>query len=671
MNIVEFERPQIPARRGFPGSRVYDPLQPPANNCISAFRRPVCARSRRGSQTRGPGSDAPQGAAIGKPSGRLLQIFLVIGLALTTSTAASAAPASPGYESITSDDIMRHLRYLADDALEGRDTGEPGNEAAADYIAQRFRELGLRPVGDQGGFFQEFQVNLNPKAGAGAKFVSHVGGKESVHELKKDYALFDNATLSAASGQLVFAGYGISSGKHDYDDYAGLEVEGKVVLILRRAPRYGAKDAVFKGNPPVEATFLQKLKTAQKHGAAAILLADASDKRKPVAQESRNGVKPVGMGSRQGPPYAFIDFELADSWMKSHGEDLAKIVAAIDEDLKPRSRPLDKIRIELTSDIRREKVATRNVVGLLEGSDPELRNEIVVVGGHLDHVGYGPGGENRGNPKLIHNGADDNASGTSAVLELAESFALHSAWPKRSLLFINFNAEERGLLGSRHYADHPLLPLTNTVAMINLDMVGRGASGLDVGGVGTSPDFKSMVESMAKDFNFKFATTPGGRGASDHTSFYNKNIPVLFFFTGKHADYHKPSDEWQKINQPEIQSVTRMAWRVIEQLSNAPERPKFTKSDGNPVRRGRPRVQLGVQLNPNPGKAGVLIDAVLPDTPAAKADIRPGDLIQSINGRPMKNLRDVSLAVGRLKKGATANVQLQRREQRISVDVTF
>ncbi len=597
------------------------------------------------------------------------RIALACLLTLATIAAAAAAPSSPGFESITSDGIMRHLRYLADDALEGRDTGEPGNEAAAAYIARRFRELGLRPVGDKGGFFQEFQVDLNPKAGDGAKLISLIDGKETIHRLKADYALFDNATLSAASGRLVFAGYGISSKEHDYDDYSGLDVKGKVVLILRRTPRYGTKDAIFKGNPPTEATFLQKLKTAQQHGAAAILLADASDTRRTVAQESRDGVKPIGMGSRQGPPFAFVDFNLAESWMKAHGANLPEIAAAIDEDLKPRSRPLEKVRIELTSDIRREKVDTRNVVGLLEGSDPGLKDEIVVIGGHLDHVGYGPNGANRGQPEFIHNGADDNASGTSAVLALAESFALHSAWPKRSLLFINFNAEERGLLGSRHYADHPLLPLTNTVAMVNLDMVGRGASGLDIGGVGTSPRFKSMVETMARDFSFKFATTPGGRGASDHTSFYNKNIPVLFFFTGKHADYHKPSDEWEKINQPEIQSVTRMAWRLIDQLANAPERPAFTKSDGNPVRRGRPRIQLGVQLNPRPDEAGVRIDAVLPDTPAAKAGIQPGDVIRSLNGRPMRNLRDVTLAIGRIKKGATANIEIQRGDQPLNLEV--
>jgi len=605
-------------------------------------------------------------SAFSRPS-----LFAALLLGLATSAMASPAPSTPGIESITATDIMRHLRLLADDALEGRDTGEPGNEEAADYIGRRFRELGLKPVGDKGSFFQKFRVDLNPKAGDGAKLISHVGNRTTTHDVAKEFALFDNATLASGSGPLVFAGFGISAPKDGYDDYAGLDVRGKAVLILRRTPRYGKDNAVFQGNPPVEATFLQKLKTAHERGAIAVLLADASPSRKPVNQESRDGVKPVGMGSRQGPPYALVDFDLANSWMQHHGSDLGTVAAAIEKDFTPSSRELSQIRIELTSDIRREKIATRNVVGLLEGSDPRLKDEVVVVGGHLDHVGYGPTGQNRGNPEFIHNGADDNASGTSAVLELAEAFALHSAWPKRSLLFLSFNAEERGLLGSRHYADHPLLPLQNTVAMINLDMVGRGASGLDIGGVGTSPKFRSMVESLAQNYDFKFGTTPGGRGRSDHTSFYNKNIPVLFFYTGQHADYHKPSDEWDKINQPEIQSVTRMAWQVINRIANASERPEFTKSDGNPVRRGRPRLQLGVQLNPSPGPEGVLIDAVLPDSPAAAAGLQAGDLIVSIAGRPMKNLRDVTLAVTRAKRGQRIAIQVRRTDGETSVTVQF
>lgn len=582
-----------------------------------------------------------------------------------------AAPSSAGMESVTSDDLMRHLRFLADDALEGRDTGEKGNVEASAYIAKQYEEFGLKPVGDAGSYFQNFQIELNPKPGPGSRLTTRIDGKESALRLKEDFVLFDNLDKGSGKGALVFAGYGITSEADGYDDYAGLDVEGKVVLILRRTPRYGLKNAVFKGQPPVQATFVQKLKVAREHGAVGVLLVDASKDREKIPELSRDGVRGVGMPEKEGPPFAFVSHELASKWMALHGEDLGKAVAEIEKDHRPRSRDLGNVFVEMAVELQREKVMTRNVVGLLEGSDPTLKGEVLVVGGHLDHVGYGPGGGNAGRREFIHNGADDNASGTSTVLELIEAFALHGHWPKRSVLFINFNAEERGLLGSRHYADHPIVPLTNTIAMVNLDMVGRGASGLDIGGVGTSPGFQSMVDGLAKNFGFKFTTRPGGRGASDHTSFYNKNIPVLFFFTGLHADYHKPSDIWEKIDAPEMESIGRMAWMVIDRLANDPQRPEFTKADGNPTVRGRPRVQLGVQLAVEPEAGGVRIDAVIPNSVADKAGLKAGDVILKYGPRATKDLRDLTLAVARQRRGQSIDLEIRRGKETQTVNVTF
>ena len=604
-----------------------------------------------------------------KKSSLLIAFLLSSALFVNFSFAAPAAPA--GLESITQDDLMRHIKLLADDSLEGRDTGQKGNVEASSYIAERYAEFGLKPVGDKGGYFQNFEVTLNPKAGPGSRLTTRIEGKETAHKLKQDFLLFDNLDKGVGKGALVFAGYGISSKDDEYDDYAELDVKGKVVLILRRTPRYGLKNAVFKGQPPVHATFIQKLKVAREHGAVGVLLVDAAKNRQKISQLSRYGVRPVGMPKKEGPPYAFVSYELAEQWMKLHGADLGRTVAEIESDHRPRSRDLSKVSVEIAIDVKLEKVTTRNVVGLLEGSDQVLKDEVLVIGGHLDHVGYGPGGGNDGKREFIHNGADDNASGTSAVLELIEAFALHGKWPKRSILFINFNAEERGLLGSRHYADHPIIPLTNTIAMVNLDMVGRGASGLDVGGVGTSPGFKSMVDGLAKNFKFKFTTKPGGRGASDHTSFYNKNIPVLFFFTGLHPDYHKPSDIWEKIDAPEIESIGRMVWRVIDHLANAEKRPRFTKADGNPTRRGRPRVQLGVQMAVEPEGGGVRIEAVVAKSAAEKAGLKAGDVILNFGERPMKELRDLTLAVARLRRGQTIDLEFRRGEETRKVKVSF
>lgn len=597
----------------------------------------------------------------------------ILWLALTVCFALPlrGAPSPAGMESVTTEDLMRHLRFLADDALEGRDTGQKGNLAASAYIAQKYGEFGLKPVGDKGSYFQDFQIELNPKPGPGSRLTTRIDGTEAALKLKEDFVLFDNLDKGSGRGPLVFAGYGITSKDDGYDDYAGMDVKGKVVLILRRTPRYGLKNAVFKGQPPLHATFIQKLKVAREHGAAGLLLVDASQDREKMSKLSRHGVRAVGMPEKEGPPFAFVSYELAGRWMALHGEDLGKTVADIEKDHQPRSRELGKVTVELSVELKREKVMTRNVVGLLEGSDPTLKDEVLVVGGHLDHVGYGPGGGNAGKRDFIHNGADDNASGSSAVLELIEAFAMHGKWPKRSILFINFNAEERGLLGSRHYADHPIVPLTNTIAMVNLDMVGRGASGLDIGGVGTSPGFKSMVDGLATNFGFKFTTKPGGRGASDHTSFYNKNIPVLFFFTGLHADYHKPSDIWEKIDAPEMESIGRMAWMVIDRLANDPQRPKFTKSDGNPTVRGRSRVQLGVQLAVEPEAGGVRVDAVMPKSVAEKAGLKAGDVILKYGPRATKNLRDLTLAVARQRRGQSVDLEIRRGKETRTVKVTF
>ena len=233
--------------------------------------------------------------------------------------------------------------------------------------------------------------------------------------------------------------------------------------------------------------------------------------------------------------------------------------------------------------MKRDKAVINNLIGLLPGSDPSLKDEYVVVGGHFDHIGFGNNPTDRGKTERIHNGADDNASGSAAVIELARAFTSLKKRPRRNLLFMAFNAEERGLLGSRHYVNKPTVPLTNIVTMINLDMVGRGASGLDIGGVGTSPGFKPMVDALATNFELKVKTNPGGKAPSDNTSFYNKNIPVLFFYTGKHDDYHKPTDDWQRIDTAEIQSVTRLAYLSADRIANGAERPEFRKSDGNPV----------------------------------------------------------------------------------------
>ncbi len=570
--------------------------------------------------------------------------------------------AGGGLDSISKSDLMRHIKHLADDKLEGRESGGPGNTPATEYVAAEFRRYGLKPISPTGDFLQPFEISLNAEFGGDTHFEIVTADGTQRMELGKDYLPFDNIDKGVATGAVVFVGYGITAQKEGYDDYAGLNVSNKVVLMLRKAPRDGKTNGLFRATavrPNQHALFTTKLENAKRHGAKGILIVDASSKPQTMKQMSDGGPFRIGP-QKNSLPFAFVSQVVASNWFSGIDRKLKETVEQIDNNEKPFSFALPKLSVDLKIQIKREKATVSNVIGLLEGSDPKVKDEYLVIGGHLDHVGYGRDRRNRGKSEFIHNGADDNASGTSAVLELAQAFAGLEEKPRRSILFMGFNAEERGLLGSRHYVDKPFIPLTNTIAMINLDMVGRGASGLDVGGVGTSPGFAEMVKSAATNFSFKLTLNPGGKAPSDNTSFYNKNLPVLFFYTGKHDDYHKPTDDWQKIDQAEIEKVTQMAFSIARQMADAPVRPKFTKSDGNPARRGRPRVLLGVVLQSDYAGKGVKVQEVMDNSPAAKAGLRPGDIIEKLGGKEVVGMPDITRFLALQRKGARSKVSIRR-----------
>lgn len=591
-------------------------------------------------------------------------------VAVGTGLPAAEASARPP---INQDALLQHIRFLADDALEGRESGSEGNRRAVAYVADQFRQYGLHGAGPAGEFQQPFEIGLNPEFGTGCRLLVIRGRQTNSVPLGEGYLPFDHLDSGAAAGPLVFAGYGITAPESEYDDYAGLDVTNKIVLLLRKAPRDGRTNALFRGTsgrPSEHALFTTKLINARRHGAVAVLVVDATPARQTLEQLGGGG--PFRMSpEKDALPMAFVSHETASNWLAAAGQDLAGVVRRIDETERPESFPLAGTRIDLHVAIKRERVTVHNVIGLLEGGDAKLKSEHLVVGAHLDHIGYGLDRRNRGRTNFIHNGADDNASGTAALLELARAFATAKERPARSLLFMGFNAEERGLLGSRHYVEHPWTPLSNTVAMINLDMIGRGASGLDVGGVGTSPGFKAMVERLGTNFTLKLKTTPGGKAPSDNTSFYNKNLPVLFFYTGRHDDYHKPTDDWQKVDRVEIESVARLAAMVVGELANAPGRPPFTKSDGNPVVRGRPRVLLGVVMNPAFAGPGVEVQEVAAGSAAARAGILKGDVLLQLGESEIRGVTDVTRFLGAQRPGGRTEAVVRRDGGQITLPVVF
>jgi Zn-dependent M28 family amino/carboxypeptidase len=364
----------------------------------------------------------------------------------------------------------------------------------------------------------------------------------------------------------------------------------------------------------------------------------------------------------------------------------------------------------LTTDLVRKEVQAYNVIGVLEGSDRLLKSEAIVVGAHYDHLGRGGEGSLAPRSGEIHHGADDNASGTAGVLELARLFTSQRPRPKRTIVFMCFSGEEEGLLGSSYYVNHPIIPLANTVAMINMDMIGRmKARKLIIGGVGTSKEWRDLIDSANKNLfgeqvsldslptkssksehlaninvsqnasilmnsdprRFDLTLQEDGYGPSDHSSFYSKQIPVLFFWTGTHKDYHKPSDTFDKINyEGEVQVLSLVA-RIVRDLDNAEKRLTYSvaKSDSQQGRSTGFRVYLGTIPNYSDSNDGLLLDGVRDDSPAAKAGLKAGDKIVKIGTREIKNVYDYTYALGEMKAGEEYVVEIMRAGEKLVLKI--
>jgi aminopeptidase YwaD len=316
----------------------------------------------------------------------------------------------------------------------------------------------------------------------------------------------------------------------------------------------------------------------------------------------------------------------------------------------------------------------QNVAGLLPGADPALKNQIVVIGAHFDHVGIGAFGSRTPNRRgEVHNGADDNASGTAALLELAE--ALAKCPPKRSILFLAFSGEEMGLLGSAAWVKKPTLPLNRVVAMVNLDMIGRSRDGyLFVGGLNTAEGWKTLVPEVAAPFGFDLELNGGGRGPSDHQSFYDAGIPVLFCFTAEHADYHTPDDDAEKINVEALTGIARLAYRLVHRLGNGP-RPRFQKDDRQAMpdsserRLDQARTLLGVQVQDAQGQAGARIQDVARGKAGFKAGLLVDDVLSAVDGTAVRSARELQRALALVRPGTAAQIEVQRGKRTLKLKI--
>jgi S1-C subfamily serine protease len=309
------------------------------------------------------------------------------------------------------------------------------------------------------------------------------------------------------------------------------------------------------------------------------------------------------------------------------------------------------------------------VIGYIEGSDPELKSELVVVGAHYDHIGTGKYGSRLGKKGLgkVHPGADDNASGTAGVMEIAEAFALSGAPPKRSLLFVGFSGEERGLLGANHYVRAPLFPLEKTVAMLNLDMISRGPEGVaGVTFVGTWAKWREVLQLANQPLELSLRLGSMGSMASDHAPFFRAKIPCLFFAAGLHPDYHTPGDTWQKVNTKTMAGITRLAYLTCEIVANVPERPVFTQPKSD-----RELPYLGITPGKEIKDMGFTIDAVQKGSPAEKGGLRKGDILAEFDGRQIRTFQDLRDALTMRKAGDEITLIVYRGGAEVELKVTL
>ncbi len=674
------------------------------------------------------------------PSLRVLnQVFLrtAMFLAATSLVAGGRAADKPTDE--TELRVRETVGYLAADAREGRGPGTKGLDQAAEFLAAEFKKAGLKTDLYQGTPFQKFVMPIGAELGKKNQLTiagpPAADGKPRRYEFKlgNDYTPLSIGGSGKIDVPIVFAGYGITAKDEKYDDYAGIDVKGKLVVVFRHQPQQGNPHAALSGHPhSPHAPFTRKLSNAYEHGAAGVIfvtddyeiqgrlevrrklwtqaiddLAKARDEfaklKKPTDAQRGEYRKQIDEAAKQivehskkldderDPLFQFnaaggsgdasklptlhirreaFDRILADARQPS----LVKLERSIDQGPTPKSFELSGWRAEGEIDVVRTEAEVKNVVGVLEGSGPRA-DETIVIGAHYDHLGFGGEGSFVPSAREIHNGADDNASGTTALLETARLLAARGKPPARRIVFIAFTGEERGLIGSARYCKDPLFSLDKTVAMLNMDMVGRLVDDkLIVQGGDTAAEFTPLVDRLNGDrFHLKITHNSGGFGPSDHASFYAKKIPVMHFFTGLHNDYHRPSDDADKVNTAGLIRVAHLVADVAWGLTEAPARPTFreVKSSQAGGNRGGDRPYFGSIPDFAQSGPGYALSGVTKDSPADKGGLRGGDAIVKLGDSRVGNLDDFDSALRKYKAGDKVPVVVRRDGKEVPLSVTL
>src|SRR6266498_4186036 len=639
-----------------------------------------------------------------KPFSRTSSVILIAALSVATLAQQQITRIEPSV-----DRLRQHVSYLASDALEGRRTGTPGANDASHYIAGEFARMGLRPA---------TPTARAPKTRGEAlsRFLQrfpYVAGVELGKDNLMSSSLSDSATLRigedwmplglSANGRVeapaIFVGYGITAAELNYDDYAGTDVAGKIAIALSGTADGDNPHGQFARYEDVR----WKAIAARTAGAKALVVMAREEK---FNEDRLSHLRYDNGASDAGLPVVVVSRQSGSRLLP--GATLSALEQAARAKNSSSVRPGPQVSVTIATDVVRREVAANNVIGLLEGSDPALKSEAIILGAHYDHLGRGGEGSLAPREGDIHHGADDNASGVAGLIELARLLSTQNPKPRRTIVFIAFSGEEEGLIGSSYYVNHPIVPLANTIAMINMDMIGRlKDQKLIVGGVGTAQEWRSMidtgntVEGMTVSLNSsgadrtmtraipvatgsngkpvvtldpgkKFALTlnEDGYGPSDHSSFYSKQVPVLFFWTGTHDDYHKPSDTAEKINYEGEARIVGFVFRVVSDIDKSDKRPTYavakSESQGRSI---GSRVYLGTIQNYAESNDGLKLDGVRDDSPAAKAGLKAGDKIVKMAGHEVKNVYDYTYALGEMKAGQEYEVEVVRESERLTLKI--
>ncbi len=566
-------------------------------------------------------------------------------------------------DQITIGELETHVKFLASEEFAGRKPGTDGGKLTAEYIRKELLDNGLSPLFDNA--FQSFDVVTSLSYGKENSF--ELEGFEGT--LEKNFVPLGISVSKKLNAEAVFVGYGfqIDETKMKWDDYKDIDVTGKWAVVIRAAPELD--DFNFEDYSSLR----KKILTAKDNGAAGVLFVSG------LSEDPDDDLMKIDYtkGHFTEIPALHISRDIAEKLFETADVSIEELEDHFATEKMPYGFDTEII-VSASADIVENRVPTQNVVTLIEGSDPVLKNEYLVLGAHHDHLGYGgPGsGSRQPDTSAVHYGADDNASGVASVIEIAEKLASDVNQLKRSIIVMTFDGEEMGLLGSKYFVNNPSVDLDKIKGMLNIDMLGRineEEKDFNIGGVGTAAEFAEIIKKYSENSSLKVETSTAGYGPSDHASFYSNDVPVLFVFSGLHDDYHTPRDTPDKLNYADQKIACDIVYNLIVDLANRDEALVFQEAGPKtPEAKGRPKFKVTLGIMPDVASSdndGLRIDAVMNGRPAKKAGIMKGDKLIEMDGKPVNNIYDYMSRLSSFKKGQKIKVIVIRDDEKVEIDV--